>query len=260
MISIIIINYKSPYLTIQCIDSILLYTKNIDYEVILVDNESSQESFDILSDYYCNFTQVEVVKSITNLWFGWGNVLWVSYAKGDYYFFLNNDTLFFENSLKILLEDYEKYQPWFIQPKLFLNKQKTRIQETCAEIPTLFNLLQENIPFLQKIFPKIFDQFRYTSRDRLSSREVWSVCGAAMLCSKSDYIKIWWFDERFFMYFEEYDLHSGMKILWKRCFYTVRTSIIHLHNQSPSPSWKKKIIYLTSFLRYIIKYFLCTKK
>lgn len=150
-----------------------------------------------------------------------------------------------------------------LQPQLFLDRAKTKIQQTCAEVPTFWRLLQENLPFLQSLDAKGFKQFRYGNWDRNSDKQVGAVCGAAIFCSKQVFDRIGGFDERFFMYFEEYDRAQTLSNLSKRLrslthknLYTTKTSIIHLHNQSPVISRAKKQMYLKSFVLYCCKHFL----
>lgn len=260
-ISIIILNYKLPEMTCACINSIIEHTQNVDYEIVLVDNGSQDNSKNIFDSNLSKISNINIIYSDINLGFGMGNNLGVNKATGDYIFILNNDTLFYENSLKILLEEFKSLSArddiGFIQPRLYLNKEKDKVQQTNAEIPTLFELLQENIGVLQKINKERFKKFRYLDWDRNSSRFVDVVCGAAMFCKKDFFTGIGQFDKRFFLYFEEYDICQRAREKNLKNYYTTKTSIIHLHNMSPNSTWKKKRIYLESFIKYCNKKFLC---
>lgn len=254
MISISIINYKTPNLVKKLIESIQKFSENIDYEIIVVDNDSQDKSREILQFSEQN---IQVIWSEKNLGFWAGHNLARKYATGEYFFILNSDTLFFENTLEILKKEFEKISKienlGFLQPRLFLNNEKTKIQETNAERPWFFDIILENIPFLQKFFSKKFQNFRYTDWDRNSSRFVGSICGAAMFTKTEIFDEIGKFDERFFMYFEEYDICGRALDYGYKNYYTVNTSIIHFWNKSPASSWKKKKIYLTSFIKFIFK-------
>ena len=256
-ISIIILNYKTPKLTCDCINSILQNTRYVDYEIVVVDNDSKDDSKTYLELNFSNIRHIKLIYSDKNMGFGGGNNLGVKNAGGEYLFFLNSDTLLCENSLKLLFDEFHElsrhHKIGFIQPRLYLNTEKTVIQQTCAKIPTSFDLIQENLTIFQKIRKKEFYQFRYLDWDRNSSRFVDEVCGAAMFCRRDFFEKIGKFDERFFLYFEEYDICKRALMHGYKNKYTVVTSLIHLHNKSPNPSVNKKIIYISSFLKYIFK-------
>lgn len=117
----------------------------------------------------------------------------------------------------------------------------------------------ENIPFLRKYFSNKFDALKYTDWDRNSSRKIDVICGAAMFCRRDFFEKIGKFDERFFLYFEEYDICGRALQNGYENFYTVTTSIVHFWNQSPSSSWKKKKIYAESLIKFIKKAYVSKK-
>lgn len=227
----------------------------MDFEIILIDNGSLDGSYAKFQSEFSQNKRIVIVESLINLGFGAGNNLGASYAKGDHLFFLNNDTIFFEDSPSILLQEYLNLNTHsaicFIQPRLYLNRTKTRVQRTSTRLPKLFNLFQENIPFLQAIQKDSYNNFSYSNWNRDSSREVGVVCGAAMFCSKEKFFEVGRFDDKYFLYFEEYDICGRAFQKGYTNYFTTRTSIVHLHNQSPNPSLNKRLIYISSFLRYV---------
>ena len=103
-VSIILVNYNGQQFIENCLKSILNYLQNTDYEVIIVDNCSSDDSTKIIKD---GFPFFQLICSNTNLGFGRANNLAVKYAQGEYLLFLNTDTILLENTPKIL-SDYLK--------------------------------------------------------------------------------------------------------------------------------------------------------
>ena len=101
MVSIIIVNYNTKQLTLNCLKSIYEYTKDIDFEIIVVDNASSDGSVEAIRE---SFPIVNVIGSNENLGFGRANNLGAKYAQGKYLFLLNSDTLLIENSIKKLYD------------------------------------------------------------------------------------------------------------------------------------------------------------
>ena len=81
-VSIIIVNYNTKNLTVDCVDSIINKTIGIDYEIILVDNASSDGS----QEFFANDARIKFIEASRNLGFGKANNLGVQQAKGDYIF------------------------------------------------------------------------------------------------------------------------------------------------------------------------------
>ena len=96
-VSIIIINYNTRQMLANCLNSLYEFTKEIQFEVIVVDNASKDGS----EQYICSkFPQVKWVNSGGNVGFGRANNLGIKYAKGKYLFLLNSDTLLLNNATK----------------------------------------------------------------------------------------------------------------------------------------------------------------
>jgi GT2 family glycosyltransferase len=88
-VSLIIINYNTYSLTTQCICSVLNKTNGIDFEIILVDNASTECDPHLFKQ---TFPQIKLICSEKNLGFSGGNNLGIEQAKGEYILLLNSDT------------------------------------------------------------------------------------------------------------------------------------------------------------------------
>lgn len=97
-VSIVIINFNSSEYTSGCVDSIYQHTAGLDFEIIVVDNNSGSEDVDAL-ERLLKTKNVKLIKSKSNLGFGGGNLLGYQFATGDYLAFVNNDAVLTENSL-----------------------------------------------------------------------------------------------------------------------------------------------------------------
>ena len=93
-VSIILVNYNSSDYTLPCIQSIRSKTKGVDYEIVVVDNNSISIEREKLRPV-AEDTNLKFVQSEVNLGFSGGNMLGVQAARpdADYYFLLNNDTI-----------------------------------------------------------------------------------------------------------------------------------------------------------------------
>ena len=96
-VSIIVVNYNTEKLILNCLDSIYEKTEGLDFEIIVVDNNSPNKPQVLKVD-----SRIEYIQSETNLGFGKANNLGAQYAKGKYLFCLNPDTILINNAVKEL--------------------------------------------------------------------------------------------------------------------------------------------------------------
>lgn len=130
-LSIIIVSYNTEQFTLDCIRSILKSETTFSYEIIVVDNNSSDG---IVSKLNLEFPDVSVIVSDKNRGFAVGNNIGIKRAKGKYILLLNSDTLMFRNSLENLLKSAitKKYD---ITGPVFLNSDFT-IQRSWFNFPS----------------------------------------------------------------------------------------------------------------------------
>lgn len=103
-ISVIIVNYNTCKITCECLNSIFNHTQGVDFEVIVVDNNSTKDnSKHVLKDH----SGIIFVQSNTNLGFGKANNLGYEKSTGRYILFLNSDTYLLNNALKIFVDEFD---------------------------------------------------------------------------------------------------------------------------------------------------------
>lgn len=261
MTSIIIINYKTINYLTRCVASIKKYFINNDFEIVIIDNNSGAKEVERLKKEFIGLENIKIIFSNKNLGFGGGNNLGALNAVGDYFFFINSDIEFVEDSLRVLKARFEllsvRNKIAFLQPRLVLGNGST--QQTCTAHPTLKMILAENNNLVRFFVKRDYSLFRYLDWSRDSDKEVGAVCGAAMFCSAKIFKKIGKFDERFFLYFEEYDLSLRARHFCNKSFFINDTHAIHYHNSSPSPNINKRIIYIVSLIKFIFKFYVFKK-
>lgn len=201
-ISIIIVNYNTTNYVEQLINSIEKFLKNIiNYEIIIVDNQSPDRSIEKLQRIYQN-SSIKFIFLNKNYGFGYANNRGIEIAQNDYYLLLNPDTLFVDDSIKYLFNEFLRNNDWGIAgPKvLYMNG---HVQETALHYPniryeiySLFGILSYIIRITKKLRRFIFRNKPYKTD---------FLFGSCLLIRKEVHNKIQGFDEDYFLFSEETD-------------------------------------------------------
>ena len=132
LVSIIIINYNGGDYILDCVDSVFK-TSNCNFEVILIDNNSIDNSSNLCKE---KFDQIRLFQSDKNLAMAARNI-GIKKAKGDFIAFLDADTIVEPNWLEVLLESYKKHGDGLYQGKL-LQRDNHEIIESCGDFTNIF--------------------------------------------------------------------------------------------------------------------------
>ncbi len=222
--SIIIINYNTKELLRNCLNSIFINLKG-EFEVIVVDNNSSDESVSMIKKEFKN--KVLLIENKKNKGFGSANNQAVHLAVGKFLFFLNSDTIINNNILKNIYSKMKNNNIGILAPCLLL-KNGEKQKYAYGKFPNLFNSVLEKI-----------------KKDTNHHNIDW-VSGAAFIIRKDVFNKIEGFDENYFMYFEDIDLCKKVKNLNYKIIVNNETSLIHLGGKSISKGVDRKKLYYKS--------------
>lgn len=236
-LSIIIINYNVTSYLRNCILSIKQFVKDVDYEIIVFDNHSTDTSW---QELIATFPSVHFIKSDINLGFAKANNKAAQLAKGKYLLLLNPDTLIEDYSMKQLLN--------FADTKSDFGSLGVRMHDAAGNFHPES---KRSIPDMYNSFEKLFTNFKkntsksYYRNDipEFAIAEVDVLTGAFFLCRKEVYQKIGGLDERYFMYGEDIDICYTLKNLGYKNYYYGKTSILHYKGESTI----KNTIYLKRF-------------
>ena len=245
-ISIIIINYNTKNLLIDCIHSIVKETKDVAYEIIVIDNCSTDGS----KEYFSELKGIQYYYLEENLGFGRANNYGVTKASGDILFFLNSDTILLNNAVSVLYNSYISEKNIGIAGANLFDISLRPAHSFFRYYPSIFTELN-NVSFglLGKLFfgKNLF--FNHTDK----ILDVAFVTGADLMISKSLFEKVNGFDSDFFMYFEETDLSFKIKQLNYRIVSVPSAKIIHLEGASEKIKINTLRRYLTSKKIYYSK-------
>lgn len=257
-VSIIIINYNTRKLTSNCINSIFQKTTNITFEIILVDNASTDDS----RDYFENDTRIRYIYSNDNLGFGCGNNLGYQYAKGKYIFLLNSDTELINNAIFELVNFLDEHPEISIVGGSLYNRQMQLCHSYGIQLPSFF---QE----LNMLFRGCFTKKREIKVEKSIVEKGYAIVGyitgADMMIRRDSINKVGLFDPDFFMYYEETEMTYRHKVKQNVSAYFPKAKIYHFEGQSFNVKETRECLYLNSRKLYYLKtghsmfyYYCCT--
>lgn len=242
-LSIIIVNFNTQRITLDCIKSINEKTKGIEYEIILIDNASKDGSVNAISKLkeHNSKLNLKIIENKKNLGFGPGNNQGIRMAKGEFILLLNTDTLIHDNVLSEIVDWMRKNEKVGVATCALKNKDGS-LQGTGGYFPTLFRVFAwmfflEDIPLLDaliKPFHPVHGQspfYKGTSQFKKPREQDW-VTGAFLLTRRDVINKVGNFDEDYFMYTEEVDFCFRVKKAGWQIWYLPKWSITHLGGAS----------------------------
>ncbi|MGE5329783.1 MAG: glycosyltransferase family 2 protein [Deltaproteobacteria bacterium] len=229
-LSIIIVNFKSKDFTEACVKSIYQNTKNISFEVIVVDNNSGDGCIEMLSE---KFPQVIGYENKENAGFSKGNNIGMKLAKGRYLLLLNPDTIVFESTLDKMVEYMDKHSDVGVSGCRVENPDGT-LQRACRRSVPTPKIAFFQLSGLGKLFPKskILAKYNLSYIDENQETEVDAVSGAFLTFRREVYEQIGGLDEDYFMYAEDIDFCFRAKQKGWKIMYYPDTRITHFKGQS----------------------------
>ena len=229
-LSVIILNYNVRYFLEQCVLSVQKALETVDGEIIVIDNNSSDDSCAMMKQQFPN---VKLIENTENFGFPKGNNIGVANAKGDYICILNPDTVVAEDTfIKVLSFAKEQNDLGIVGCKLidgtgnFLPESKRGIPTPWVAFTKIFSLY--------KAFPKskLFNQYYAQHVSENETGKVGILVGAFMIMKRELYNEIGGFDENCFMYSDDIDLSYRVLQKGKSNYYFHETSIIHYKGES----------------------------
>lgn len=245
-ISVIIVNYNTKQLLADCLATVFEKTTGVTFEVIVVDNASTDGSEEYIKKRY---PSVKWINSRENLGFGRANNLGAKYATGKYLFLLNSDTLLVNNALLLFFEYAENHK----QDKIgalgshLLNMNlESNNSGGCFPTPK-----SEISYYLKKLF-------HCTTTISNKTTSIDFIIGADLFIKRCIFNDLGGFDSKIFMYYEETDLQFRMNKMGLSRILIEGPQIIHLEGGSfnnSKLSFNRLYMSLKSFNYYIKKHY-----
>lgn len=239
-LSIIIVNYNTCQVTLNSLKSVYASELSYSYEVILIDNHSSDNSVTTIKNAY---PDIELLENQANLGFSKANNQGIKLARGRYVLLLNSDTLLDPDTLQTMIQFMDEH------PKAGASGCKLVLADGSLDKACKRGFPTPSAAFyyitrLSKLFPHNpkFNQYQLGHLPDNEHHQVDSLVGAFMLVRRTTIDQVGMLDEDYFMYGEDVDWCYRMKEAGWEIHYYPETKIIHLKGAS-SRRKPMKIIY-----------------
>lgn len=257
-LSIIILNYKTRGLVAQCVKTIGLFASRRTFEIIVVDNASSDGTGALLAEKY---PHVKFIQAPANLGFAAGNNLGIREAKGRYVMLMNPDITVRPGSIDALL-DFMGANPdvGIAGPKLI--KPDGTLDPSCYRFPTHMVPAYRRTPLGRLPFGReAIARYLMDDYDREDTADVDWLLGAVLVVRREALEAVGPLDERFFLYFEDTDWCRRFWASGWRVVYFAGAKMVHYHERlSAQVAWfigpfrRSTRVHIASWIKYFAKW------
>ncbi len=208
LVSVCIVNWNNTSLLRACLTSLLHHQQGVSLEVIVVDNASTDGAPEMVER---EFPEVRLVRNAVNRGFARGNNQAAALARGDYLFFLNNDTEVPPETVQGLVAFAEEHREIGLVAPLLRDAQG-RPQLSCRQAPTVRSFLSRLVMFRWAgFFRRCHRRFRGRDVDQDTTQAVEVVLGAAIFLTRQRFAEIGGWDEQFAFGGEDLDLCARVR-------------------------------------------------
>lgn len=229
-LSVIIISYNTKKLTLDTIKSVYRHPHDVKFEIIVVDNASTDGSVEALKKLATKKKNLKIIVEKKNWGFGIGNNIGVKKARGEYLLLLNSDTIINSAVLPYSLSWFATHPQTGVYSCRLENKDKT-FQASGGYFPTLGRLFAwqfflDDLPILRRLINSIHPYTKHPLYSHLSHLD-W-ITGAFMVIPKKVFNQVGGFDKNIWLYVEELELCYRIKRAGYQVVYDPTHSITHL--------------------------------
>lgn len=238
-LSVVIVSYNTRYFIDLCIASVIKSLANIEGEIIIVDNNSSDKSPQFIKKQYPN---ISLIENKQNEGFGRANNQGIKAAKGEYVLLLNPDTLVPEACLKQCINYLDNHPDKGALGVKMVDGSGHFLPESKRGLPTPKTAFYK-MSGLYRLCPKSAEIARYYHGNIAEdeTHDVDILTGAFFMARKTIGDNVGWFDEAYFMYGEDIDLSYSFTQAGYPIVYFPLTSIVHFKGESSKDVDKKYI-------------------
>jgi len=236
-LTISIISYNTADLLVRNIASILKHTKGLKYEIIVVDNASSDNSVNLVKN---RFPKVKLIQNRANKFYAHANNQALELASGRYFLILNSDMYINSNAFKKMVAYLGKHPEIGAIEPMQLSEKGQIIATGSHHTTLLVDLVQ--LTLLHKLFAKLpyFKRIKMTTKNRKHTWPAEVVCGGALMIKTELFRQIGGYDERYNLYYVENDLCRELQRLNLQTVHYAGARFYHTVSASTDKlGWKK---------------------
>ncbi len=250
-LSVIIPSYNTARLTLKCLERVYSSFSEIKHEIILIDNNSEDESVLLIKKH---FPKVKLIVNKKNRGFARAVNQGIRKARGEYVLLLNTDAFVNKSLLRTLKFLDQNPDVAILSPRLVYPGGK--LQTNFGNYPSLLSeilqatLLYKILPWGRIIMPNILTRKKF-----YQMREVKWLSGTCPFIRRSVFDKVGLFDPRYFMYLEDIDFCKRVKKAGFKIIFWGKTQVIHKHKASSRNSFIPKLHERKSLLYFWKKHY-----
>lgn len=260
VVSAVMLNYNSKYFPKMCVEAFYRSRIDVPFEFIAVDNASTENVSVGYLEKASEKGLVQFVRSERNLGFGGGNNLGATQARGKYVLILNPDIFVGEDSVQKMVSYMEAHSDvGILGPKLVYPNDD--VQDSCRRHMKFSDLVikrtfLKRLPFLRRRV----ERYTMDDFDHSVTQEVDLLVGACFIIPRKVYEEVGGFDERYFLFMEDFDLCREIAKAGHKVVYFPETSVTHNHKRLSGGSVFKLLsrkvfwIHIMSAFKYFWKW------
>lgn len=258
-VSVVIVNYKTPDLVNKCIDSIKHYSTGFNYEIIVVDNDSHDNSRQQVTNKHVDITWIDAGY---NSGFARGNNMGLRQATGQFALLINSDTRLEQNSIGYLLNFYQKNERQLnlgLVGCRLISEERELLIGSHADFPSLMKVFNANplvirLNRLLKYDPDIkkTKNIQSARKTHYTNHKVSVVSGACVFFNREKlHLENLYLDEDFFLYSEDTEWSYRVHKAGYTNYFYGETEIVHFNSATTSKEKSKnKQIQLSEFFYF----------
>lgn len=253
-LSIVIVSYNVGNYLKNCLESVQKTAQNLQPEIIVVDNNSRDNSLEILRK---EFPHVRVIANSRNYGFAKGANIGMRVAQGEFILLLNPDTLSLECAITGMLEYMQNHPEIGILGPQLLDPDGS-LQHSCRSFPTWSVYFSNRQSLLNRFFPANQWSSRYLLKqiNHKQIQEVDWITGCCLLLRKKMLEEIDYLDEDFFMYIEDVDIAKRAKAKNWNVVYFPSAKLVHFKSKSVLQNRTRMVAeHHKSMYQYYLKHF-----
>lgn len=256
LVTAIVLNYRSPRDTIQCVRALLAQTIADDLDILIVDNHSDDESIGWLRAQFGDHPGIRFIEEKDNSGYGRGNNAALTKAKGEFVLIINPDNTMPPDALQRMLAPLRKNPDvGIVGPALVHPDGSTR--PSARQFPRMIDLIAKRLR--PDAWQKKYERWLDTIKAKEETEVDWLV-GACLLMRMELLTSLGGFDPRFFLFFEDIDLCRRVHLLEKKVLYLPQIRVLDRKHRLSGASLlsllrrKTTWIHLGSALKYFGKW------